>query len=99
MTSSTFWADCEADSQPINTIKTEDGFLAFEVPDYVRVPQELDHESAGKRLRVVNTREVRCICGGHNALAWELQGGELSIIRCHIQQVFFTVRINQNGKD
>ena len=74
-------------------------FLAFDVPDYVRVPQELDHESAGKRLRVVNTREVRCICGGHNALAWELQGGELSIIRCHIQQAFFTVRINQNGED
>ena len=65
--------------------------------DWVKVPEEADHEDAGKRLRVAKFKPIRCVCGTkHISRITILEKSTFAIIECVITSKFYGVSRDKN---
>lgn len=76
----------------------EDGSALFALhgrPDWVLVPESVDHEKAGERLRISGTVTTTCLCGNHSAEAWILGDTDLRVVECREKSCFYTYAVSE----
>lgn len=89
------WRTIEASSGGDNQIilEEEEGtYIVNGHPDWVRVPEKINHRLAGKKVQVSGTHRRTCICRGHEAIAWDLAESDLAVIKCSRTGNFYTFK-------